>query len=140
MGSLIEDFTIHFENGRVVNFSAKKGEEDLRRLLETDENASRLGEVALVPHSSPISQSGILFYNTLFDENAASHIALGNAYRSTIEDGEDMTDEEFAASGGNKSLVHVDFMIGSGEMDIDGICVDGSAEPVMRAGEWAFDL
>jgi aminopeptidase len=140
MGSLIEDFTIRFENGRAANFSARKGEEDLRRLIETDENAGRLGEVALVPNNSPISQSNILFYNTLFDENAASHIALGSAYRNTIKGGEDMTDEEFAASGGNKSLIHVDFMIGSAEMDIDGICVDGSVEPVMRAGEWAFDL
>lgn len=140
MGSLIEDFSIRFENGRAVNFSAKKGEEDLRRLLDTDENAGRLGEVALVPNSSPISQSGVLFYNTLFDENAASHIALGNAYRTTFKGGDDMTDEEFAVSGGNKSLIHVDFMIGSGEMDIDGICDDGSTEPVMRAGEWAFDL
>lgn len=140
LGTLIEDFTIRFENGRAINFSAKKGEDDLRRLLETDENAGRLGEVALVPNSSPISQSGILFYNTLFDENAASHIALGNAYRTTIQGGDDMTDEEIAASGGNKSLIHVDFMIGSGEIDIDGICNDGSIEPVMRAGEWAFDL
>jgi aminopeptidase len=140
LGTLIEDFTIRFENGRAVNFSAETGEDDLRRLLETDENAGHLGEAALVPNSSPISQSGILFYNTLFDENAASHIALGSAYRTTIKGGEDMTDEEFAASGGNKSLIHVDFMIGSGEMDIDGICADGSPEPVMRAGEWAFDI
>jgi aminopeptidase len=140
LGTLIEDFTIRFENGRAVNFSARKGEDDLRRLIETDENAGRLGEVALVPNSSPISQSGILFYNTLFDENAASHIALGNAYRTSIQGGDEMTDEEFGACGGNKSLIHVDFMIGSGEMDIDGICNDGSIEPVMRAGEWAFDL
>lgn len=140
MGTLIEDFTIRFENGCAVNYSAKKGEQSLRKLLETDENAVRLGEVALVPHSSPISQSGILFYNTLFDENAASHIALGNAYRSSIKGGDDMSDEEFAASGGNKSLIHVDFMIGSNNMDIDGIRDDGTSEPVMRAGEWAFDI
>ena len=139
-GALIEDFTVRFENGRVVNFSAKKGEGDLRKLLETDENAGRLGEAALVPDSSPISQSGVLFYNTLFDENAASHLALGSAYRTTVKGGEDMTDEEFAAHGGNKSLIHGDFMIGSGKMDIDGICLDGSKEPVMRAGEWAFDV
>jgi aminopeptidase len=140
MGIMIEDFNLRFEGGRAVHVTARKGEADLRKLLETDENAVRLGEVALVPNSSPISQSGILFYNTLFDENAASHIALGNAYRTSIQGGHDMTDEEFAAHGGNKSLIHVDFMIGSGEMDIDGICVDGSAEPVMRAGEWAFDV
>jgi aminopeptidase len=138
LGTLIEDFTIRFENGCALNYSAKKGEQDLRKLLETDENAARLGEAALVPNSSPISQSGILFYNTLFDENAASHIALGNAYRTSIQGGDEMTDEEFAASGGNKSLIHVDFMIGSDKMDIDGICADGSVEPVMRAGEWAF--
>jgi aminopeptidase len=139
-GVLIEDFSLTFENGRVVNVVAKKGETDLRKLIETDENAGRLGEAALVPNSSPISQRGHLFYNSLFDENAASHIALGNAYRNTIRGGEDMTEEEFAANGGNKSLIHVDFMVGSGELDIDGICEDGSHEPVMRAGEWAFEL
>ena len=140
LGTLIEGFTIRFENGRAVNSSARKGEDDLRKLLESDGNAGRLGEAALVPNSSPISQSGILFYNTLFDENAASHIALGNAYRSSIQGGDEMSDVEFAASGGNKSLIHVDFMIGSGEMDIDGVCQDGSVEPVMRAGEWAFQV
>ena len=93
-----------------------------------------------MPNSSPISQSGILFYNTLFDENAACHIALGNAYRTSIRGGEDMTDEEFAAEGGNTSLIHTDFMIGSSEMDIDGITEDGIREPVMRQGEWAFDV
>ncbi|HAV78923.1 MAG TPA: aminopeptidase [Anaerolineae bacterium] len=140
LGTLIEDFSLSFENGRIVKITAKKGEADLRKLTEMDENASRLGEVALVPNSSPISQSGILFYNTLFDENAASHIALGNAYRTSIKSGIDMTDEEFAAEGGNKSLVHTDFMIGSAEMDIDGITEDGTREPVMRAGEWAFEV
>jgi len=139
-GTLIEDFSITFENGRVVNITAKKGEADLRKMIEMDENASRLGEVALVPNSSPISQSGILFYNTLFDENAASHIALGNAYRTSIRGGANMTDEEFAAEGGNTSLLHTDFMIGSNEMDIDGITKDGAREPVMRQGEWAFDI
>ena len=140
LGTLVEDFTVTFENGRAVKVIAKKGEDDLRKLIETDENAVRLGEAALVPNSSPISQSGIQFYNTLFDENAASHIALGSAYRSSIKGGEDMTDEEFAANGGNKSLIHTDFMIGSGKMDIDGICDDGTLEPVMRSGEWAFDV
>lgn len=139
-GTLIEGFTLTFENGHITKVTATKGESDLQKLIETDDRASHLGEVALVPHSSPISQSGILFYNTLFDENAASHIALGNAYRSSIEGGPDMSDEEFAAAGGNKSLIHVDFMIGSGEMNIDGICADGTREPVMRAGEWAFDV
>ena len=138
-GILIEEFTLTFQNGRVVKVTAQKGEEDLRKLIETDENAGRLGEVALVPHSSPISQRGHLFYNTLFDENAASHIALGNAYRSSIQGGEDMTEEEFAANGGNKSLIHTDFMIGSSQLDIDGITEDGRREPVMRQGEWAFE-
>jgi aminopeptidase len=137
-GILINDFTLTFENGRVSKVTAKQGEADLQKLIETDENAARLGEVALVPHSSPISQSGILFYNTLFDENAACHIALGNAYRISIKGGVDMTEEQFAAEGGNKSLVHTDFMIGSGALDIDGLTADGSREPVMRQGEWTI--
>ena len=140
LGSLIEDFTVTFENGRATKVTAKKGEVNLRKLLETDESASYLGEVALVPNSSPINHSGILFYNTLFDENASCHIAFGNAYRTSFKGGEDMTDEEFAAAGGNKSLVHTDFMIGSAEMDIDGITADGAKEPIMRQGEWAFNV
>ena len=140
MGVLIEDFSVTFESGRVAKVTAKKGEENLRKLIETDENAGRLGECALVPNSSPIGQRGHLFYNTLFDENAACHIALGNSYRESIEGGPDMTEEEFAAQGGNKSLIHVDFMIGSAELDIDGITADGSREPVMRRGEWAFEV
>ena len=139
-GVMIEDFNLTFENGQVVNISAQKGEETLRKMVEMDENAGRLGEVALVPNSSPIGQRGILFYNSLFDENAACHIALGNSYRETIVGGEEMTDEEFAAQGGNKSLVHTDFMIGSSSLDIDGVKSDGTREPVMRAGEWAIRL
>jgi aminopeptidase len=139
-GVLIEGIRITFEKGRAVKINADKGEETLRKLIETDENACRLGEVALVPASSPISQRKIIFYNTLFDENASCHIALGNSYRDTIVGGEDMTDEEFAARGGNKSLVHTDFMIGSDQLDIDGIMGDGGREPVMRSGEWAFDV
>ena len=108
----------------------------LQRLLDTDEGARRLGEVALVPHSSPISQSGLLYYNTLFDENAASHVALGNAYKFTLEAGNEMTDEQFDACGGNRSGVHVDFMIGSAELDVDGVLAGGAAEPLMRKGEW----
>lgn len=136
-GVLIENFTLRFEQGRVVNFSAEKGEAALRKLVEMDEGSARLGEVALVPHSNPISQSGVLFYNTLFDENAASHVALGRAYRFCLEDGPHMSADEFSAAGGNNSLAHVDFMIGSAAMDIDGVRADGSVEPVMRAGEWA---
>jgi len=138
-GVLIEDFSLTFADGRVVKASAAKGEEVLRKLIETDEGASRLGEVALVPHSSPISQSGLLFYNTLIDENAANHIALGEALRFFMEGGEAKSDDEFAAAGGNLSLIHVDFMIGSGEMDVDGLTEGGAVEPVMRSGEWAFE-
>ncbi|MCS7039438.1 MAG: aminopeptidase [Caldilineales bacterium] len=136
-GVLIADFSLEFEGGRVVALRAGQNEDALRRLVETDEGAARLGEVALVPHSSPIARSGLLFYNTLFDENAASHIALGRAYRDCIAGGEKMSDEAFAAAGGNDSLEHVDFMIGSGEMDVDGLR-NGVSEPVMRGGEWAF--
>lgn len=139
MGALIEDFSLTFENGRAVKVTAKKGEPDLRKLIETDEAACRLGEVALVPNSSPISRRGHLFYNTLFDENASCHLAFGNAYRDTIVGGTDMTNEAFQAEGGNKSLIHTDFMIGSADMDIDGINADGLREPIMRKGEWTFD-
>lgn len=139
-GVLIEDFSLTFENGRAVKVSAKKGEETLKKLIETDENAARLGECALVPNSSPISQRKILFYNTLFDENASCHIAIGNSYRDTIVGGEDMTEEEFAAAGGNKSLTHVDFMIGSDKLDIDGVKADGSRVPVFRKGEWVVKV
>lgn len=135
-GTLIDGFTMRFENGRIVQLTAKQGEEVLRRLVETDEGAARLGEVALVPHSSPVAQSGVLFYNTLFDENAASHVAIGSAYRFTVEGGENMSDAEFEQAGGNRSATHVDFMIGSSALDIDGVSSDGTAEPLMRAGEW----
>jgi aminopeptidase len=139
-GSLIENFTLKFANGKVVEIDAKKDEGILRNLIETDEGASYLGEVALVPNSSPISQTGMLFGNILLDENASSHLALGRAYQFSVEKGEEMSDEEFAATGGNQSMVHVDFMIGSGKMDVDGVMADGTTEPVMRAGEWAFDV
>jgi aminopeptidase len=138
-GSLIEDFSLTFSEGQIVQATARKGEESLHRLLETDAGASRIGEVALVPHSSPISQSGLLFYNILIDENASNHIALGRAYKFSLENGEAMSDDEFAAAGGNHSLIHIDFMIGSGEMDVDGLTKDGTAEPIMRSGEWAFE-
>jgi aminopeptidase len=139
-GSLIEDFQVTFEKGRVVKVSAKKNEAILQKLVDTDEGSHRLGEVALVPVSSPIARRGHLFYNTLFDENASCHIAIGRAYRFTLTGGEELTDEEFSAAGGNTSLAHVDFMIGSPQMDIDGIQEDGRREPVMRSGEWAFDV
>lgn len=139
-GVLMDDFSVTFENGRVTNVSAKKNEEVLRKMIETDEGAARLGEVALVPHNSPISQSGLLFYNTLIDENASNHIALGSSYRETMKNGEGMSDTEFAETGGNDSLIHTDFMIGSGEMDVDGVNQDGSIEAVMRNGEWAYEV
>jgi aminopeptidase len=139
-GSLIEDFSVTFENGRVVKVNARKNESILQKLVDTDEGSTRLGEVALVPASSPIATRGHLFYNTLFDENASCHIAIGRAYRFTIAGGEELNDEEFMAVGGNVSLNHTDFMIGSPQMDIDGIKEDGTREPVMRQGEWAFDV
>lgn len=138
-GTIIEHFSLQFSEGRVVSAKAEKGQDALDNLLNTDEGARSIGELALVPHSSPISQSGLTFYSILFDENASNHIALGRAYRFTLEGGVNMSDEEFAAAGGNYSLTHVDFMIGSGAMDVDGICEDGSYEPVMRGGEWAFE-
>lgn len=139
-GTLITDFSVAFVNGRVTRVEAATGEAVLRRLVETDEGAARLGEVALVPDSSPISRTGLLFANTLFDENAASHLAVGNGYRFCTEGGTTMTREQFEAVGGNSSATHVDFMIGSGEIAIDGITAAGDAEPVMRDGEWAFKL
>jgi aminopeptidase len=139
-GSLIEGFSLTFERGVVTNFQAKKGERLLGTLLETDEGARRLGEVALVPNSSPISQLGILFYNVLFDENAACHLALGSAYRSALKQGVDMSNEEFFAAGGNDSQIHEDFMVGSNEIDIDGIYENGLHEAIMRQGEWAFSI
>jgi len=136
-GALIEDVTVRFEGGRIVEATASKGQEVLQSLLKTDEGASRIGEVALVPHSSPISQSGILFFNTLFDENAACHIALGQSYSDTVTGGKEMSPEELLNKGANQSLIHVDWMIGSAEIDIDGITSAGETVPVMRKGEWA---
>ena len=139
-GTLIEDFSVTFENGRIVKVNAKRNESILQRLVDTDEGSTRLGEVALVPASSPIAKRGHLFYNTLFDENASCHIAIGRGYRFTLTGGKELTEEEFNAAGGNTSLNHVDFMIGSPQMDIDGIREDGKREPVMRQGEWAFEV
>ena len=139
-GSLIEGFSLTFENGKIVKVRAKKNEAILQKLVDTDAGSTRLGEVALVPASSPIAQRGHLFYNTLFDENASCHLAIGRAYRFTLTGGEELTDEEFMAAGGNISLNHVDFMIGSNYMDIDGIKEDGTSEPLMRQGEWAIDV
>jgi aminopeptidase len=136
-GTLIEDFSLRFRDGRVVEVNAKRGQAVLQQLVETDEGAARLGEIALVPNSSPVSRSGRLFYNTLFDENAATHVALGAAYKFTLRGADSMDNDAFAAAGGNRSLVHVDFMIGSSELDIDGLHASGASEPLMRSGEWS---
>jgi aminopeptidase len=139
-GTLIENISVRFEGGKIVEATATAGEEALNRLISTDDGARRLGEVALVPHASPIAQSGILFWSTLFDENAASHIALGQAYSTCLIDGEKMTPENLEARGANSSLIHVDWMIGSASMDIDGINIDSNGvetrEPLIRKGEW----
>ncbi|MEZ2348795.1 aminopeptidase [Terriglobus sp. RCC_193] len=135
-GTLIENISVRFENGKIVEAHATAGEEALKKLIAVDEGASHLGEVALVPHSSPIAQSGLLFWNTLFDENAASHIALGQAYATCIIDGENLNETTLNSKGANSSLIHVDWMIGSGEMNVDGVRADGTEEPLMRSGEW----
>jgi len=136
-GSLFDGIAVRFEEGCIVAAKAARGEEVLNKVLDTDEGARRLGEVALVPHSSPISKSGLLFFNTLFDENAACHIALGQCYSKCFVDGEKLTPEQIAAQGGNKSLIHIDWMIGSDQTDIDGIHAGGRRVPVFRKGEWA---
>ncbi|HET7615674.1 MAG TPA: aminopeptidase, partial [Bacillales bacterium] len=137
-GSLIENFTLTFKDGKVVDFKAEKGEDSLKSLLDTDKGAKRLGEVALVPHDSPISNSGLIFFNTLFDENASCHIALGRALSLNMKDAAELGDEARAERGFNSSITHVDFMIGSAELDIDGETPDGERIPVFRKGNWAF--
>ncbi|MBV8069497.1 MAG: aminopeptidase [Acidobacteriaceae bacterium] len=135
-GMPIENIQVRFENGGIVEASASQGETILQKMIQTDEGARRLGEVALVPHSSPIAASGLLFWNTLFDENAASHIALGQAYSTCIRSGASLEPAQLQAKGANDSLIHVDWMIGSAEMDVDGITQEGNLEPLMRLGEW----
>ncbi|SEH47460.1 aminopeptidase II. Metallo peptidase. MEROPS family M29 [Halobacillus karajensis] len=139
-GNVIDKFTLTFQEGKVVDFTAEEGEETLKHLLETDEGSRRLGELALVPHESPISQSGLIFYNTLYDENASCHLALGKAYPNNMTGGSNMSEEELDQNGVNDSLSHVDFMMGSGELDIDGVLADGTEEPVMRKGSWAISF
>jgi aminopeptidase len=136
-GTLIDRISVRFEEGRIVEAKATRGEEVLNKVLDTDEGARRLGEVALVPHSSPISKSGLLFFNTLFDENAACHVALGQCYSKCFVGGDKLTSEQIAAQGGNKSFIHIDWMIGSDKIDIDGVHADGRRVPVFRKGEWA---
>ncbi|MBL6855536.1 MAG: aminopeptidase [Rhodobacteraceae bacterium] len=136
-GALIDEIQVCFENGKITNAKASKGEEVLLKILDSDEGARRLGEVALVPNSSPISQSGLLFYNTLFDENAACHIALGQCYSKCFKGEENLSEKEISKRGGNSSMIHIDWMIGSRHIDIDGINSDGSRVAVFRKGEWA---
>lgn len=137
-GNIIDQFTLTFKDGRIIDMQAQQGQDILASLVATDEGAQYLGEIALVPHQSPISQSGLLFYNTLFDENASNHLAIGNAYSFCLEGGKEMSSKELLSHGLNQSLTHVDFMIGSANMDIDGIATDGQIEPIFRNGNWAF--
>ena len=137
-GSLLDGIEMRFEGGRITEARASTGEAVLHQLLETDDGARRLGEVALVPHSSPISRSGLLFYNTLYDENAASHLALGQCYSKCFVKGETLSKEQIETQGGNASMIHVDWMIGDGSTDIDGITSDGARLAVFRRGEWAW--
>ncbi|AIY04732.1 aminopeptidase [Planococcus sp. PAMC 21323] len=137
-GNVIDNFTLTFEKGKIVNAHAETGQELLNEMISADEGAAYLGEVALVPHHSPISDSNILFYNTLFDENASNHLAIGDSYPTCYEGAHDLERNQLAAIGLNTSIVHEDFMIGSSSMDIDGVKADGSKEPIFRNGNWAF--
>ena len=138
-GSLIENIKVKFEKGKIIEAHASKGEEVLLKVLDSDEGARRLGEVALVPDDSPISNTGLLFYNTLFDENAACHIALGQCYAKCFK-GDQLSKEEIASKGGNSSMIHIDWMIGSNKIDIDGVFKDGTKVPIFRQGNWARDF
>ena len=137
-GNIIDQFTLTFENGKIVKAQAQVGNDLLQQLITTDEGSSYLGEVALVPHQSPISASNILYYNTLFDENASNHLAIGEAYPTCYEGGRELEQGQLESLGINTSVTHEDFMIGSGEMDIDGELADGTMEPIFRKGNWAF--
>ncbi|RPF54046.1 aminopeptidase [Aquisalibacillus elongatus] len=138
-GNLIDGFTLTFEDGKVVDYQAEQGEETLKHLLDTDEGAVRIGEIALVPHSSPISQSDLIFYNTLYDENASCHMALGEAYPTNLKDGEKMSKDELKEKGINTSLVHEDFMIGSADLTVYGVTKDGKKEVIIENGDWAIE-
>lgn len=137
-GNLIDNFSLTFKDGRIVDFTAETGYDTLKHLIGTDEGSHYIGEVALVPHHSPISDSGIIFYNTLYDENASCHLAIGRAYSLCIKNGENMSNEELEAAGGNYSLTHVDFMIGTEDLTITGISADGKETPVFSNGNWGF--
>lgn len=137
-GNIIDDFTLTFKDGKIIKAEAAVGHDLLQQLIVVDEGSCYLGEVALVPHESPISASGILYYNTLFDENASNHLAIGEAYPTCYEGGRDLQKGQLESLGINTSITHQDFMIGSAEMDIDGVLSDGTVEPIFRKGSWAF--
>lgn len=138
IGNLIENFSLTFENGKIINFTAEKGYDSLKNLIETDEGSSYLGEVAFVPFNSPISNSGLTFFNTLYDENASCHLAIGRAYNLSMKDGDKMTDEEFLEAGGNTSLIHVDFMFGTEDLEVTGVNQNGKPIQIFKNGNWAF--
>jgi aminopeptidase len=140
LGTVLEGISLTFADGRLADLKAQIGQPVLQRMVATDDGASRLGEVALVPHGSRISESNLIFYDQLFDENASSHIALGTALKSTLANGESMDDDEFTGSGGNVSAIHIDLMVGSADLNIDGVHKSGESEPVMRSGEWVEQL
>ena len=136
-GTLIDEIKVTFKEGKIIEAHASKGEKVLQKVLNSDEGARRLGEVALVPNSSPISQSGLIFFNTLFDENAASHIALGQCYSKCFKGEKNLSTQEVKERGGNSSMIHIDWMIGSKDIDVDGVDINGNVTPVFRKGEWA---
>ena len=138
MGELIENFSLRFENGKVVEVKAEKGEALLKEMVSMDEGAGKLGEVALIPYNSPISESGVLFYNTLFDENASCHLALGSGFNECLKGYENYTDEECKKRGINESMIHVDFMIGARDMSIVGVTASGARVQIFKDGNWAF--
>lgn len=139
-GVMIDNFTLTFQNGHITNVTATNNVNVLEQLIASDEGAAHLGEIALVPASSPISKMNRIFYDALLDENAASHIAMGRAYRFTLDGGPQMSKQDFVAAGGNDSIIHEDTMIGSAEMNVDGVTADATTEPVMRHGEWVISL
>lgn len=137
-GNLIDDFSLTFKDGKVIDFTAKEGFETLKKLLDSDDGSKYLGEVALVPYDSPISNSNLIFYNTLFDENAACHLAFGKSYPTCIINGENLSDAELAKKGANDSIIHVDFMIGTKDLDITGYTEDNTEIKIFTSGNWAF--
>ncbi|MDV4152310.1 aminopeptidase [Clostridium sp. AL.422] len=137
-GNLINNFSLTFKDGKVIDYKAEEGYDTLKELLESDEGSKYLGEVALVPYDSPISNSNIIFYNTLFDENAACHLAFGKAYPTCIVNGDNLTSEELISKGANDSIIHVDFMIGTKDLDITGLTSENKEVKIFSDGNWAF--